>query len=121
MHGSMWRREETGTSRPARAARNQAPPADPTVCSAVARTLGRVRKAVARGVGDTCPHGIRGVHDPRPGGACAPCPGVTGRVEQRDGYVYRWVEDLMVQLTAYPYGDIGEARAAAERLAKERG
>jgi ketosteroid isomerase-like protein len=47
--------------------------------------------------------------------------GVTGRVEQRDGYVYLWVEDLMVQLTAYPYSDIDEARAAAKRLAKERG
>ena len=34
-------------------------------------------------------------------------------------WVYEWAEGMVVRVTAYP--DIGEARAAAERLAEERG
>jgi hypothetical protein len=32
-----------------------------------------------------------------------------------------WVDGLIVRQTAYPESDIDEARAAAERLAQERG
>jgi ketosteroid isomerase-like protein len=44
--------------------------------------------------------------------------GGAGRVRQREGWVLVWVEGLTVQMTTY--GDIDEARAAAERLAGER-
>ena len=39
-------------------------------------------------------------------------------VRQREGWVWVWVESLIVRMTTY--SDIDEARAAAERLAKER-
>jgi ketosteroid isomerase-like protein len=47
--------------------------------------------------------------------------GATGYVRQREGWVWLWVEGLIASLTAYPEADIDEARAAAERLAHERG
>jgi ketosteroid isomerase-like protein len=47
--------------------------------------------------------------------------GVTGYVRQREGWVWVWVDDLIVSLTVYPEADIDEARATAERLAEERG
>jgi hypothetical protein len=43
----------------------------------------------------------------------------TGRVQRREAYVVEWVEDMIRQVTVYT--DIDEARAAAERLAEERG
>ena len=45
--------------------------------------------------------------------------GSTGRVENRVVIVAVWEEGLIVRGTTYT--DIDEARAAAERLAKERG
>ena len=47
--------------------------------------------------------------------------GSTGRVEQRELWVYLFVEGVVTQVTIYPYADIEEARAAAERLAEEQG
>ena len=47
--------------------------------------------------------------------------GVTGYVRQREEWVWVWVDDLIAGLTIYPEADIDEARAAAERLAEERG
>jgi hypothetical protein len=44
----------------------------------------------------------------------------TGYVRQCEGWVWVWVDDLIVSLTFYPEADIDEARAAAERLAQER-
>ena len=44
--------------------------------------------------------------------------GIAGHVQQREGWVYVWVAGLIARLTA---SDIEEARAAAERLAEERG
>jgi hypothetical protein len=44
--------------------------------------------------------------------------GVAGYVQQREGWVYVWVGGLIARLTVF---DIDEARAAAERLAQERG
>ncbi len=50
----------------------------------------------------------------------APIAGVAiAGVEQRRGWVAVFVEGLISHLTVYP--DIAEARAAAERLAEERG
>ena len=46
--------------------------------------------------------------------------GSTGRVEQREPWVYLFVEGVVSQVTIYPYVEIDEARTAAERLAKER-
>ena len=45
--------------------------------------------------------------------------GSTGRVENRVVIVAVWEEGLIVRVTTY--SDIDEARAAAERLAEERG
>ena len=45
--------------------------------------------------------------------------GSSGDVQQRQAIVFVWVEGLFVRITHY--GDIDEARAAAKRLAKERG
>ena len=42
-----------------------------------------------------------------------------GHVQQREAWVIAWVKGLIVQITSYT--DIDEARAAAERLAEERG
>jgi ketosteroid isomerase-like protein len=44
--------------------------------------------------------------------------GIAGHVQQREGWVYVWTGGLIARLTA---SDIDEARAAAERLAEERG
>jgi limonene-1,2-epoxide hydrolase len=46
-------------------------------------------------------------------------PGTTGWVEDRFTIVSVWVDDLIQQATSY--ADIDDARAAAERLAQERG
>jgi ketosteroid isomerase-like protein len=43
----------------------------------------------------------------------------TGRLERREAYVLEWVEDMVRQVTVYT--DIEAGRAAAERLAEERG
>src|SRR5271169_838682 len=47
--------------------------------------------------------------------------GTTGYIQQREGIFWVWVEGLCVSQTVYPEADIDEARAAAERLAQERG
>jgi uncharacterized protein (TIGR02246 family) len=44
--------------------------------------------------------------------------GSAGHVRQREGWLLVWVRGLIERFTAY--GDIDEARAAAERLAEER-
>jgi ketosteroid isomerase-like protein len=43
----------------------------------------------------------------------------TGRLQKREAYVLEWVEDMVRRTTVY--SDIDQARAAAERLAQERG
>jgi ketosteroid isomerase-like protein len=43
--------------------------------------------------------------------------GSAGRIRQREGWVYLCVGGLIARLTTY---DVGEGRAAAERLAQER-
>ena len=45
--------------------------------------------------------------------------GSDGRVEQQRGWVQLWADGRLVRVTGYT--DIDEARAAAERLAEERG
>jgi ketosteroid isomerase-like protein len=45
--------------------------------------------------------------------------GTSGYVQQRQAIVFVWEEGLFVRITHY--GDIDEARAAAERLAESRG
>jgi ketosteroid isomerase-like protein len=47
--------------------------------------------------------------------------GVAGYVQQREGWVWVWVDDLIASVTFYPEAHIDEARATAERLAEERG
>ena len=47
--------------------------------------------------------------------------GTTGYIQQREGWVWVWVDGLCASVTVYPHSDIDEARAAAERLAEERG
>ncbi len=44
--------------------------------------------------------------------------GSAGHLRQREGWVFVWARGLVARLTT---SDIDEARAAAERLAKERG
>ena len=51
-----------------------------------------------------------------------------GRPGDSDGFVYvrhsytmTWRDGLIQRITDYPESDIDEARAAAERLAQERG
>jgi ketosteroid isomerase-like protein len=44
--------------------------------------------------------------------------GSAGHVRQREGWVLAWLDGLTVRMTTY--GDIDEARAAAERLAESR-
>jgi uncharacterized protein (TIGR02246 family) len=44
--------------------------------------------------------------------------GGTGRLRQREGWVFVWVGGLIARLTI---SEVDEARAAAERLAQERG
>jgi uncharacterized protein (TIGR02246 family) len=44
--------------------------------------------------------------------------GSDGHLRQREGWVFVWVRGLIARLTT---SDIGEARAAAERLTEERG
>ena len=45
--------------------------------------------------------------------------GSDGHVEHRRGWVFLWVRGMIERFTAYL--DVDEARAAAERLARERG
>jgi ketosteroid isomerase-like protein len=45
--------------------------------------------------------------------------GSTGQVHARQVLLYEWVAGVVVRVTVYP--DVDEARAAAERLAEERG
>jgi ketosteroid isomerase-like protein len=45
--------------------------------------------------------------------------GSTGHLRVRNAHVFEWVDGALVRCTVYP--DIDEARAAAERLAEERG
>jgi len=45
--------------------------------------------------------------------------GSDARLSQHGGYVFRWVDGIVESVAAY--SDIDEARAAAERLAEERG
>jgi hypothetical protein len=45
--------------------------------------------------------------------------GASGDIRLRDGYVLLFEGDLVVRLTSY--SDVNAARAAAERIAKERG
>jgi ketosteroid isomerase-like protein len=45
--------------------------------------------------------------------------GSTAPIQGREAFVTEWVEDRAMRVTAYR--DIDEARAAAERLAEERG
>jgi hypothetical protein len=47
--------------------------------------------------------------------------GGTGYIGRRGGWVYVWVDGLIASVTVYPEGAIDEGRAAAERLAEERG
>ncbi len=47
--------------------------------------------------------------------------GATGYVRLREGWVWVWVDGLIASVAAYPEADIDEARAAADRLAEERG
>jgi ketosteroid isomerase-like protein len=44
--------------------------------------------------------------------------GAAGHIRQREDWVYIWVRGLIARLTTY---DVDEGRAAAERLAQERG
>ena len=46
--------------------------------------------------------------------------GVAGYVQQREGWVWVWVDGLIASVTFYPEADIDEGRAAAERLVQER-
>ena len=41
------------------------------------------------------------------------------RVQARHQQVFEWVQGVIIRITGYP--DIDQARAAAERLAEERG
>jgi ketosteroid isomerase-like protein len=45
--------------------------------------------------------------------------GGTSHIQTREAFVYRWVGSVVVRVTMYR--EIHEARAAAERLAEERG
>jgi ketosteroid isomerase-like protein len=45
--------------------------------------------------------------------------GSAGRVHARNAQVFEWVDGKIIRITAF--GDIDKARAAAERLAAERG
>ena len=47
--------------------------------------------------------------------------GASNYVRVRSAMVMLWVDGVIVRNTVYPESDIDEARAAAERLAKERG
>jgi ketosteroid isomerase-like protein len=44
--------------------------------------------------------------------------GSAGRIRQREGWVYLWVGGSIARLTTY---EVDQARAAAERLAEQRG
>ena len=44
--------------------------------------------------------------------------GSGGHLRQREGWVFVWVRDLIARLSVY---EVDEGRAAAERLAEERG
>jgi ketosteroid isomerase-like protein len=47
--------------------------------------------------------------------------GSTGIVRGRWALISIWLDGLIKRITNYPYSDLDEARAAAERLAQERG
>jgi len=47
--------------------------------------------------------------------------GSSGRVDLRYAAVFTWVDGLIARITNYADSNIDEARAAAERLAEERG
>ena len=47
--------------------------------------------------------------------------GASSYVRVRSAMVMLWVDGVIVRNTVYPESDIDEARAAAERLAEERG
>jgi ketosteroid isomerase-like protein len=47
--------------------------------------------------------------------------GTTGYIQQREGWVWVWVDGLCASVTVYPEAHIDEARATAKRLAEERG
>jgi ketosteroid isomerase-like protein len=47
--------------------------------------------------------------------------GSSGYIRQRDGLVWVWVGGRCASVTVYPETEIDEGRAAAERLAQERG
>jgi limonene-1,2-epoxide hydrolase len=47
--------------------------------------------------------------------------GTTGYIQQREGWVWVWIDGLCTSVTVYPEAEIDKARAAAERLAEERG
>jgi ketosteroid isomerase-like protein len=62
-----------------------------------------------------CGHGVLSVAIWEDG-----CPkGSDARVQMRHLQVFEWVRGKIIRITGYP--DIDEARAAAERLAQERG
>jgi ketosteroid isomerase-like protein len=44
-----------------------------------------------------------------------------GHFRQREGWILVWSDELIACLTTHPEADIDDARAAAERLAEERG
>jgi len=46
--------------------------------------------------------------------------GATGFIRHQEGWVWESVDCLVAGVTVYPEAEIDEARAAAERLAKER-
>jgi ketosteroid isomerase-like protein len=47
--------------------------------------------------------------------------GIAGDVQQRNAWVFEWEDGLVVRATAYHATATDEGRAAAERLAQERG
>lgn len=46
--------------------------------------------------------------------------GTAGYIQQREGWVWVWVDGLCTSVTVYPEAVVDEARPAAERLAESR-
>lgn len=46
--------------------------------------------------------------------------GTAYAVQQSEGWVWTWVDSLIVSISIYPAADIDEALAAAGRIAQER-